>query len=124
MSGWRLPQGGQLLDRSRPLGFEFEGRRLQGFVGDTLASALLANGVQLLARSFKYHRPRGVMAAGWEEPNAFVGLQSPWAEPNVLATTQPLIEGLRAHGQRAWPALGWDLMACADALHPWLPAGF
>ncbi len=124
MSGWRLPQGGQLLDRSRPLGFEFEGRRLQGFAGDTLASALLANGVQLLARSFKYHRPRGVMAAGWEEPNAFVGLQAPWAEPNVLATTQPLIEGLRAHGQRAWPALGWDLMACADALHPWLPAGF
>ncbi len=124
MSGWRLPEGGQLLDRSRPLDFEFDGRRLQGFAGDTLASALLASGVQVLARSFKYHRPRGAMAAGWEEPNAFVGLQAPWVEPNVLATAQPLLEGLRAHGQRAWPSLGWDLMACAELLSPWLPAGF
>ena len=66
---WRLPEGGA-IDRSRPVGFSFNGRRYTGFAGDTLASALLANGVHLVGRSFKYHRPRGILSAGTEEPNA------------------------------------------------------
>lgn len=124
MSGWRLPAGGRLIDRSQPLNFEFDGRRMQGFSGDTLASALMAGGSSVFSRSFKYHRPRGVLAAGWEEPNAFVSLHSPWAEPNVLATTQALVAGLRARSQHAWPHVNLDLMAWADCLHRWLPAGF
>ena len=122
MSGWRLSSGGRLIDRSQPLDFSFNGRPLQGLAGDTLASALLAQGVDVLSRSFKYHRPRGVFAAGWEEPCAFVGLQAPRSEPNVLATTEPLVQGLRAVGQQGWPSL--DPMAWADLLHRWLPAGF
>ena len=82
MSGWRLSTGGRLIDRSRPLDFAFNGRPMQGLSGDTLASALMAEGVDVMARSFKYHRPRGVLAAGWEEPCAFVGLQGPRSEPN------------------------------------------
>lgn len=124
MSGWRLPQGGRLIDRSRVLDFEFQGRAMQGLQGDTLASALLANGQGLLARSFKYHRPRGLQAAGWEEPNAFVALRWPRHEPNVLATTEALVAGMRAFSQQGWPSLRWDAMACADLLHGWLPAGF
>lgn len=124
MSGWRLPSGGRLIDRGQPLDFAFDGRPLKGLQGDTLASALLVNGQGLLARSFKYHRPRGLLAAGWEEPSAFLGLAAPRCEPNVLATTEPLVQGLRAHSQQGWPSLEWDLMACADALHRWLPAGF
>ena len=65
MSGWRLNSGGRLIDRARPLDFAFNGRPLQGWAGDTLASALMAQGVDVLARSFKYHRPRGIFAAGW-----------------------------------------------------------
>lgn len=124
MSGWRLPKGGRLLDRSRLLDFEFNGRPWQGFEGDTLASALLANGQGLLARSFKYHRPRGLLAAGWEEPCAFVGLAAPRQEPNVLATTHALTHGLRAHSQQGWPSVELDFLALADVLHRWLPAGF
>ena len=73
---WRLAEGG-IVDRSRPLGFAFDGKRYEGFRGDTLASALLANGIHLVARSFKYHRPRGIFSAGLEEPNALVQLASP-----------------------------------------------
>jgi sarcosine oxidase subunit alpha len=124
MSGWRLNSGGRLIDRTRPLDFAFNGRPLQGWAGDTLASALMAQGVDVLARSFKYHRPRGIFAAGWEEPCAFVGLQAPRSEPNVLATTELLVEGLRASGQQGWPSWGLDPMAWADLLHRWLPAGF
>lgn len=124
MSGWRLPQGGRLIDRRRTIRFQFEGRDLQGFEGDTLASALLAQGVGLLARSFKYHRPRGLMAAGWEDPCAFVELRSPRAEPSVLATVEPLTEGMQAWGQHAWPSLRVDLMALADRCSALLPAGF
>ncbi len=124
MSGWRLPQGGRLIDRHRPLHFQFEGRDLQGFEGDTLASALLAQGQGLLARSFKYHRPRGLLAAGWEDPCAFVELRSPRAEPSVLATVEPLAEGLKAWGQHGWPSLRFDLMGLADRCSALLPAGF
>ncbi len=124
MSGWRLPLGGRLINRDRLLNFQFEGRPLQGFEGDTLASALLAQGTRLLARSFKYHRPRGLMAAGWEDPCAFVELRSPRAEPSVLATVEPLAEGLQAWGQHGWPSLRWDVMALADRCSALLPAGF
>jgi sarcosine oxidase subunit alpha len=124
MSGWRLPQGGRLIQRNRVLGFQFEGRAFQGFQGDTLASALLAQGQGLLARSFKYHRPRGLLAAGWEDPCAFVELRSPRTEPSVLATTEPLVEGLQAWGQHGWPSLRLDLLALFDGLSAWLPAGF
>ena len=84
---FRLPSGG-MVDRTRPLGFKFDGRHLHGFAGDTLASALLANGVRLVGRSFKYHRPRGILTAGSEEPNALVELRTgARREPNTRATT-------------------------------------
>lgn len=97
---------------------------MRGLGGDTLASALMAQGEDVLARSFKYHRPRGILAAGWEEPCAFVGMRAPRSEPNVLATTEPLVAGLHAFGQQGWPAWGLDPMAWVDVLHRWLPAGF
>ena len=91
MSGSRLPQGGSHLDRSRPLAFRFDGEPMQGFAGDTLASALLASGRVLVGRSFKYHRPRGVMGAGPEEANALVELRDgARQEPNTRATMTEL----------------------------------
>ena len=90
----RLATGGRLIDRTRPLGFSFDGARLRGYAGDTLASALLANDRMLIGRSFKYHRPRGILASGAEEPNALLGLGTGARfEPNVRATQQPLFEG-------------------------------
>src|SRR5277367_933292 len=90
----RLAEGGK-IDRSHPLYFEFEGRSYEGFRGDTLASALVANGVRVVARSFKYHRPRGIMAAGPEEPNALVSLSD--GRTNLLATEIELVDSLKAH---------------------------
>ena len=91
---------GGLIDRSRTLDFTFNGKRLQGHPGDTLASALLANGQRLMGRSFKYHRPRGVFTAGSEEPNALVQLRSgAHQEPNTRATTAELFDGLEATSQ-------------------------
>ncbi|RUU49400.1 2Fe-2S iron-sulfur cluster-binding protein, partial [Mesorhizobium sp. M2C.T.Ca.TU.002.02.1.1] len=89
----RLNDGG-LIDRSAPLNFRFDGKAFSGFEGDTLASALVANGVKLVGRSFKYHRPRGILTAGSEEPNALVELRSgARREPNTKATTAELYEG-------------------------------
>ena len=108
---------GVLTDPSRPLGFRFDGRELQGLTGDTLASALLANGVQQIGRSFKYHRPRGIVTAGAEEPCALVDvIDASGREPNRLATTLPLREGLNAESQNRWPTLRFDLGASADRL--------
>ena len=91
---------GGLVDRSQPLNFTFNGKSYQGYEGDTLASALLANGVRLVGRSFKYHRPRGIMTAGPEEPNAVVQVAiGPRTEPNIRATELPLNEGLVARSQ-------------------------
>jgi sarcosine oxidase subunit alpha len=116
---------GLLTDPTRPVGFRFDGRRLTGFAGDTLASALLANGVRLVGRSFKYHRPRGVVSAGCEEPCALVDVIGPdGREPNRLATTLALREGLTAESQNRWPSLGLDLGALSDWLSRFLPAGF
>ncbi len=120
----RLAEGGR-IDRSQVLNFYFDQRRLQGFAGDTLASALLANGVSVVGRSFKYHRPRGIMAAGPEEPNALVTLgDGALAEPNLRATDIPLQDGLYATSQNRWPSLGFDVGATADMLSRFLPAGF
>ena len=121
----RLPNGGR-IDRSRPLSFNFDGRRYPGFHGDTLASALLANGVHLLGRSFKYHRPRGLLGAGVEEPNALVGVdRGPGRyDPNQRATMVPLHDGLTAESQNRWPSLAWDIGALNGVIAPLIPAGF
>ncbi len=120
----RLSSGG-LIDRARPIGFTFDGRPMSGFAGDTLASALVANDVRLVGRSFKYHRPRGILTAGSEEPNALVTLRSgASAEPNTRATTVPLFEGLVATSQNRWPSLAVDVMAVNQLAAPLLVAGF
>ena len=120
----RLSTGGR-IDRSRPLGFSLEGRALSGYAGDTLASALLANGITLAGRSFKYHRPRGFLAAGVEEPNALMTLGSGGrTTPNVAATVIELHEGLQAQRQNGSPSVDFDLMAVNSLLAPLLGAGF
>ena len=121
---FRLPSGGT-IDRNRTLRFRFDGRQYEGHPGDTLASALLANGVRLVARSFKYHRRRGIFAAGPEEPSALVQLETgAYTEPNRRVTDIALYDGLVARSQHAWPALGFDLGALAGRFAPLLPAGF
>jgi sarcosine oxidase, subunit alpha len=121
---FRLQRGGQ-IDLSRRLNFTFDGRPLSGFAGDTLASALLGAGVRVVGRGMKFHRPRGVLTAGLEEPNALVTLGSgAHREPNVRATMQPLYEGLEATSQNCWPSLTFDVGRLNDALHPLFPAGF
>ena len=121
---YRLAEGGALVDRSTRLRFRFNGRECEGHPGDTLASALIANGVRLVGRSFKYHRPRGIVAAGAEEPNAIVQLDGDDDEPNVRATTLALREGLSARSVNCWPSVGFDLGAVSDRLSRLLPAGF
>ncbi len=121
----RLATGGRLLDRSRRIPFSFNGKRFSGHPGDTLASALLANGQMLMGRSFKYHRPRGPVASGAEEPNALVNLgEGARHEPNQRATTTELFEGLAATSQNHWPSLEFDVGAINTALARFLPAGF
>ena len=125
MSGPCRITSGRLTDPGRTVNFTFDGRALRGLDGDTLASALLANGVRLLGRSFKYHRPRGAITCGPEEPCALVDvLAAGGREPNVLATTLPLYEGLNAESQNRWPSLRFDLLALNDLLSRFLPAGF
>jgi heterotetrameric sarcosine oxidase alpha subunit len=120
----RLPAGG-LVDRQRILRFDFDGKALTGHPGDTLASALLANGVRLVGRSFKYHRPRGILTAGPEEPNALVELRrGDRREPNTRATTAELFEGLRAQSQNRFPSLQFDLLSLNQFLSPFIHAGF
>jgi methylglutamate dehydrogenase subunit C len=126
MSGgaFRIPSAGRVR-RDQPVSFEFEGQTLSGFRGDTVAATLLAHGIHLVARSFKYHRPRGVMAAGIEEANALltvgVGDQR---EPNIAATVIELHDGLVVGTQNAWPSVGFDLMAINSLLSPIFVAGF
>jgi sarcosine oxidase subunit alpha len=116
---------GRLLDPGRGIQFSFDGRSLRGLAGDTLASALLANGVRVLGRSFKYHRPRGAVTCGWDEPCALVDvLSTAGREPNLLATTLPIHDGLRAESQNRWPSLRHDLLSLNDRLGRFLPAGF
>ena len=122
----RLAQGGR-IDRSRPLGFTFNGQAYQGYHGDTLASALLANGVDIVNRSFKYSRPRGIVAAGAEEPNAVVQLGASEAAqvPNVRATQQALYDGLVARSTNGWPSVQKDLMGVVGKVGgKFMPPGF
>ena len=120
----RLSAGGR-IDRSCPLTFYFDGRALAGFAGDSLSSALLANDVHLVGRSFKYHRPRGILSAGAEESNALVQLgEGAFTEPNARATLTELYDGLVAQSQNRWPTLAFDLGALNDRLSGLLPAGF
>jgi sarcosine oxidase subunit alpha len=122
---FRLPGEG-LIDRSRPLAFTFDGAPYQGYAGDTLASALLANGVHLIGRSYKYHRPRGIVAFGSEEPNALVSLSRGPGRftPNLRATQIELFDGLVASSQNRWPSLTFDIGAASDLLSPLFGAGF
>src|SRR6204780_2988916 len=123
--GFRTGHGGR-IERARVVQFRFDGRTYAGFSGDTLPSALLASGVHLMGRSFKYHRPRGVLAAGAEEPNALVTVRRDRARctPNLRATQVELYEGLEAHSQNPWPSLAFDIGAINDLLSPLFPAGF
>jgi len=122
---FRLPTAGY-IDRRKPLAFSFNGEPLIGYAGDTLASALLANGRTFVARSFKYHRPRGILSHGSEEPNALVTLRGHRGrvDPNTRATVVELSEGLSAESQNHWPSLALDVGAVSDALAPLLAAGF
>ena len=116
---------GGLIDRDRTIAFTFDGRAYRGHPGDTLASALLANGVRLVGRSFKYHRPRGIFAAGSEEPNALVELRDgARREPNTRATMAELFDGLTATSQNHVGPLNFDLLAVNDLLSPFFAAGF
>lgn len=125
MTGFRLAHGGSLIDRDRPIEFVWGGRRLTGLAGDSLASALLANGVSILGRSFKYHRPRGLLASGLEEPNAIVQWQDgALSTPNLKATTLELYEGLAAAPVNAWPSASFDLMAVNGWFKRFIPAAF
>ena len=125
MSGFRLNVKTKYIDISKPIKFTFDGKEYSGYEGDTLASALLANGELVLARSFKYHRPRGVYSAGSEEPNALVSIRSDGRlEPNCTATTVEIYEGLKTYSQNAWPSLAFDIMAINQWFSPLLVAGF
>jgi len=122
---FRLSADGR-IDRGQPLRFSFNGRLIQGYAGDTIASALLANGVRLVARSFKYHRPRGILSHGYDEPNALLGVNrgKGRADPNNRATTVEAVDGLDVRSQNHWPSLQHDIGAINDLLSPVLVAGF
>ncbi len=124
MTGYRLSSGG-IVNRSRAISFRFDGREFKGFEGDTLASALIANDQMLVGRSFKYHRPRGIVTAGSAEPNALVTIgKDGRTEPNTRATVAELYHGLEAVSQNRWPSLNYDIGSVNSLLSPFLGAGF
>ncbi len=114
------------VDQTKSVSFNFDGKTYYGFEGDTLASALLANGVHLVGRSFKYHRPRGIMSCGSEEPNAIcqINEDADLTEPNVRATEIELYEGLIASSQNCWPSVKFDIGGINNFISPFIPAGF
>lgn len=121
----RLSKGGRLIDRTAPQEFTFNGKRLRGYRGDTLAAALLANDQMLVGRSFKYHRPRGIVASGAEEPNALVNMgEGGRFEPNQRTTTTELFDGLTCTSQNHWPSLEFDVGVVNNYAARFLPAGF
>ena len=121
---YRLPDVG-LINRDKKLSFKFNSKTYYGYEGDTLASALIANGVHLVGRSFKYHRPRGFFGAGVDEPYAIVQLyRNGETEPNIKATEQELFEGLEATSVNCWPSVNFDIGAINNFLKIFLPAGF
>ena len=115
------PQPGEAIDRASPVEFEFDGRQVRGFRGDTIASALYAEGTRVFSRSFKYHRPRGLLCCSGNCPNCLVTVGE---EPNVRACTRPIEPGLQAQSQNAWPSLGFDVLSLLDRLHWLMPVGF
>lgn len=125
MSGFRIKEGGR-VDRSRTVRFTFDGKSFEGLAGDTLASALLAAGETLFGRSFKYHRPRGLVGAGVEEPNALITVDRGGGRftPNLRATAIEIYDGLNARSQNRWPSLKTDFGAINDRLGRFFPAGF
>lgn len=124
-NAYRLSDGAGRIDRSKPLTFTYDGQTYRGYQGDTLASALLANGVKLVGRSFKYHRPRGIMTAGSEEPNALIQLgEGAYTEPNTRATMVELYDGLTAESQNCWPSVKFDIQSVNQWFARYLPAGF
>ncbi len=125
MSTHRIPGRGR-VDHARPVRFTFDGAPIEGRAGDTVASALLANGIHLMGRSFKYHRPRGAVTAGSEEPNALIGTRrGPGRfEPNTRATVQEIYDGLTTESQNKWPSLKFDVGAVNDRLYMLFSAGF
>ncbi|KAA0972551.1 sarcosine oxidase subunit alpha family protein [Aureimonas fodinaquatilis] len=125
MSGFRNEAGGR-IDRNKPVSFTFDGKTYRGFQGDTLASALIANGVHLVGRSFKYHRPRGILTAGSEEPNALIGVDRGPGRytPNLRATQIEVYDGLKCESQNRWPSLDWDVGEVNNAIGRFLSAGF
>lgn len=126
MADFRVAGKGR-INRDRQVVFTFDGKPYRGFEGDTVASALLAHGKHLMGRSFKYHRPRGPVSAGAEEPNALVGTsrgRSGQSEPNTRATVQEVYDGLRVVSQNRWPSLGFDVGEVNDKLHRFFAAGF
>ncbi|MFZ1511970.1 MAG: sarcosine oxidase subunit alpha family protein [Tabrizicola sp.] len=121
----RLAKGGRLINRTAPVEFSFNGKRLKGFQGDTLAAGLLANDQLMVGRSFKYHRPRGIVASGPEEPNALVNLGTgARLEPNQRTTTTELFDGLDSTSQNHWPSLEFDVGVVNNYVARFLPAGF
>ena len=122
----RLPDGGR-VQHNRPIQFKWQGKTYTGLEGDTVASALLANGIDTVGRSFKYSRPRGIVAAGAEEPNALLQLGATEATqtPNVRATQQPLYEGLECRATNGWPSPDFDLMGIVGKIGgKFMPPGF
>ncbi len=124
-SPYRLPTGGTRIDRSKAVAFTFDGKEMRGFAGDTLASAAMANGQKVFGRSFKYHRPRGVVGLGSEEMNALIGVGTGARhEPNLRATQIELHDGLTAVSQNRWPSLRYDVGAINNSLSRFFPGGF
>ena len=122
---YRLPSGGRFVDRAKKVTFSFDGKTLTGFQGDTVASAVLASGQRVFGRSFKYHRPRGVIGLGSEEMNALVGVgEGARHEPNLRATQVELFNGLTAVSQNRWPSLNWDIGAINNTMSRFFPGGF
>ena len=121
---FRLDSEG-LINRDKKISFTFNGSKYFGYEGDTLASALLANGIHLVGRSFKYHRPRGFFGVGVDEPNAKLQVTiNGYSEPNVNATEIELVEGLSATSQNCWPSVKFDIGAINNFISRFFPAGF
>ncbi|MDP7196720.1 MAG: 2Fe-2S iron-sulfur cluster-binding protein, partial [SAR202 cluster bacterium] len=125
MSNQRI-KSGEYIDETSRISFKFNGKKYYGYKGDTLASALLANNIHLVGRSFKYHRPRGIMTAGSEEPNAIIqiGNDEALTDPNARATEIEIFEGLEANSQNCWPSVNFDVGGIYNLLSPILPSGF
>ncbi len=122
---YRLSSGGRLVDRAKRVTFSFDGKTLSGFAGDTVASAVLASGQRVFGRSFKYHRPRGVVGLGSEEMNALIGVgEGARHEPNLRATQVEIFNGLSAVSQNRWPSLNWDVGAINNTMSRFIPGGF